>query len=150
MTYKLHPKAIDAISNLSVEDRYRHFLAKVADWRECYVSVTDRGVLMWPHPAFAERFFKKSREPELITLEALIQWLDSGSTRHSEIYVFPVSLNDDGYQVSWHQLQSDLVGELGTLGEDWGESDDDYSEPVFKLRADIELESQAGAKRNQL
>lgn len=147
MSYPLHPKAVDAIQKLTPDQRYQHFLARLVDWRECYGRLSTEEILLWPHPSFAEIFSPTESHRAFKLEELLDNLLLDGAI---QLRVFPTS-SDAGKLVDSTTLRTDVLAELTTLGEVWGEEDDEQAnaEMHLQLRANIELQQRVAQKQRK-
>ena len=130
MPYRLEEGQLDSLLALSSEDRYRHFLEKVADWEELWgardtdgwlVQATSDGqsyISLWPHPHFAIDAIKRhcpGNFEEEIDFEFLLnQWLPLLKQEGIKISVFP--------NRQWHSVlvdadkfEADLKTEISKL-----------------------------------
>lgn len=89
----MHPKQIENVLNLSSEERYQHFVNKVADWEEVWILIDADGhfltintdskeveyIPVWPHPEYAKVYAEglgQSLKPKLIELSVFMEkWL---------------------------------------------------------------------------
>lgn len=88
MPYRLEADEFGKIIALSSEERYQHFLKKVADWEELWALSDGEGwvvqatsdnrpyITLWPHPEFAKDAVKRflpGNEVEEIDFEFLLE-----------------------------------------------------------------------------
>lgn len=104
MTYQLNQQEYEALFAQPDMVRFKHFIARIADWEEVWglsnqsgwATVESEGrncIPFWPHPKYAEAFIKGdwlgfSAEP--IPLEAFIDnWLPGMQKDRVFIAIFP-------------------------------------------------------------
>ncbi len=127
MPYKILPKHFKATLELSNEDRYFHFIAKVVEYEELwgvkneegwFFSATAEGAEyfpVWPHPDYAEKVCKKNipgYEPELIDLGTLMEhWLPGMAKDGVKLAIFP--------EMNWQAMMLDAEVVLEDLSEQY-------------------------------
>ena len=105
MPYRLEEGQLEALLALPSEERYRHFLEKVADWEELWGARDEQGwlvqatsdgqtyITLWPHPSFAQdairRHFPGNFEEEIDFEFLLEQWLPLLKQESIKVSVFP-------------------------------------------------------------
>ncbi len=105
MPYRLEPNQLETLLALPSEERYRHFLEKVADWEELWgardkegwlVQATADGrtyISLWPHPEFVQDAIRRhlpGNFTEEIDFEFLLnEWLPLLRQENISISVFP-------------------------------------------------------------
>ena len=127
MPYQMRKPQSEQVLSLPAEQRYRHFLAKVADWQEIWTLRAPDGFVMfkddeerecipvWPHPDYAVASATGSWAactPEQLDLDAfLTRWIPGLDRDNRRVAVFPTPQNK-GVVVAPHRLQADLSEEL--------------------------------------
>lgn len=105
MSYRMHEKQIENVLALNSEERYLHFLNKVADWEQLWVlcdkddniftRATDEieYLPVWPHPAYAiesKNILDSELEPSEIKLDEFMgSWLQGLDSDGLKVGVFP-------------------------------------------------------------
>ncbi|OMH25277.1 hypothetical protein BGP75_26115 [Motiliproteus sp. MSK22-1] len=116
MPYRLEDGQLESLLALSSEERYRHFLEKVADWEQLWGARDEQGWLvqatstnqayisLWPHPAFAtdaiRRHFPGNFEEEIDFEYLLNEWLPLLKQENIKISIFP--------DRQWHSVLVDV------------------------------------------
>ncbi len=105
MPYRMHEKQIENVLALNSEERYLHFLNKVADWEQLWVlckkddNIFTRStdeieyLPVWPHPAYAnesKNIMDSELEPREIKLDEFMEsWLQGLESDGLKVGVFP-------------------------------------------------------------
>ena len=127
MGFEPNPKEMESVSSLKVEERYRHSVAKIADWEEVWGLADEQGWALlgdsqrnevfpiWPAKAYAKLWCKdvwESHDPKLIELDSWIDpWLVGLEEDGVKISVFP-TLDCKGIIVNPSGRRADLLEEL--------------------------------------
>ena len=105
MTYRINDKEVDNVLSLDGQERYKHFVKRVADWEEVWglrnndgwvTSENNEGeesIPFWPHPEYAHRCATgqwEGNQPTPIDLESFIEeWLPGLEGDAMLVAVFP-------------------------------------------------------------
>ncbi|HPM82187.1 MAG TPA: DUF2750 domain-containing protein [Candidatus Anammoximicrobium sp.] len=127
MPYQMSKPQFEEVLSLPAGQRYRHFIAKVADWQEIWTLRGPDGFVMfgdtdqreclpvWPHPDYAAALATDpwaACTPERLDLEAfLTRWIPGLARDNRRVAVFPTP-QAKGVVVEPQQLQADLSVEL--------------------------------------
>ncbi len=103
--YKMHEKQFEAIEALSNNDRFHHFISKVADWEQLWTVRNDEGFLVpvapegfeyfpiWPHPEYAQTItdinFPGHKVEEISIYDFLENWVPKLLDDKIKVAVFP-------------------------------------------------------------
>jgi hypothetical protein len=128
--YPLNPNQFASVSALAGPERYKHFVARVADWQlvwglkdqDGWVSAADDegnpGVPVWPHPQYALACASGAwagNSPAPIEVhEFLERWLPSMAEDGVLVAVFP-TITMRGIFVPALQLQQAIEDELSGI-----------------------------------
>lgn len=126
MPYKMNEQQLNAVLALNNEERYQHFVSKVADWEQLWgvrtndgwlVPATPEGVEyfpLWPHPEYAQRVADKNwpghKAEELNYAFLVSEGLEKLANDNVKVAVFP----DMAWQcilTDARQLLCDLLSE---------------------------------------
>jgi hypothetical protein len=115
------------VNALPAKERYGHFVAQVADWKQVWSLRTASGwvlvgdadgtecVPVWPHSRYARAFAEgpwEGAEPAAISVEVWVERWTKGITRDGRLVaVFPTPGNQ-GIVVSAERLCDDLRDQL--------------------------------------
>ncbi|WP_165840090.1 DUF2750 domain-containing protein [Motiliproteus coralliicola] len=124
MPYKMNEQQFQAVNDLSDDERYRHFISKVADWQQVWGVRNSEGWLtpatpddldyfpFWPHPEYAQRIADEhwpGHEAEEFDYEFLItEGLEQLSNDGMKVAVFP-NLGWQCLVLDAKQLLNDLL-----------------------------------------
>ncbi len=105
MPYSMNEMQMDNVLALNSEERYLHFLNKVADWEQLWILCDDEGhiytrstdeieyLTVWPHPVYAKEFEKVidvNLDVSEITLNEFMEnWLPGLESDDLKVGVFP-------------------------------------------------------------
>lgn len=125
--YKLNQQQFAAVLRLPGDERYRHFIARVADWEEIWALKSEDGFVsladdeghaclpVWPHPDYAVALATEDwsgSSPSLIKLAHFLEkWVEGMSRDGVHVAVFP-NRAGRGVVVAPDRLKSDLETEL--------------------------------------
>lgn len=132
MPYKTNPKQYEAVIGLPADQRYQHFIGRVADWEEMWSLknadgwvglANDEGqecIPLWPHPDYAAALATgdwADCSPVRIGLDAFLnRWVEGMNEDSVHVAVFP-NLDERGVVVPPDRLKSDLEAELEKFGD---------------------------------
>ena len=127
MTYKMNKQQFDQVLSLPVIERYKHFVARVADWQEVWTLKAPDGfvrfaddagqqcVPVWPHPDYATALATESWSncrPESLDITSFVEkWIPGMIKDKVMVVVFPTP-KQKGIVVEPGKLQTDLSEEL--------------------------------------
>jgi len=127
VTYKMNKTQYEQVISLPAQQRFDHFISKVADWQEVWTLKSPEGFVtmgddenhvcipLWPHPDYAIALAKDSWstcQPEMIDLESFIKRWIPGMTKDNRLAaVFPTPLQK-GVVVSSALLKEAILNEL--------------------------------------
>jgi len=120
------------VTSLTGQERYSHFVRRVADWEELWGLRTSEGWVMvgddsgnqmipvWPHERYAKSYAIDDwadATPTVIELEAwMARWLPGMTRDGVQVAVFPVTSEKmSGVVVLPERLRKDLEAELEKL-----------------------------------
>ena len=117
----------DQVTSLSAQERYDHFIGKVADWEELWTLKSSDGFVMfsdssgrecipvWPHPDYAADLAKGSWNdcvPEKLDLNYFLdKWIPGLIHDNRKVIVFPTAKNEGGL-IDPDDLKEDLEKEV--------------------------------------
>ncbi len=123
MPYKMNEQQFNAVLALTNDERYQHFVSRVADWQQLWgvrtkdgwlIPVTPEGVEyfpLWPHPEYAQRVADENwpgHEAEQLDYELLISGgLDKLGNDNIKVAIFP--------NMAWQCILSDARQLLSDL-----------------------------------
>jgi len=127
MPYKMNQPQFDRVVSLPAQERYAHFISKVADCQQLWTLKGPDGFVMfgddsgqqcvpvWPHPDYAAALAKDSWSdcsPDELDLEAFMsRWIPGIAKDRYMVAVFPTP-EEKGIVVDPRRLQEDLSAEL--------------------------------------
>ena len=105
MPYVMNEKQFESVQSLDSNDRFQHFVSKVADWEQLWTVKNDEGWLVpvapegfeyfpvWPHPEYAQKItdlnFPGHKAEEISLQEFLSHWLPLLQDDDVKVAVFP-------------------------------------------------------------
>lgn len=123
MPYSMNEIQMENVLSLSSEERYLHFLNKVADWEQLWILCDSEGHIytrstseieylsVWPHPTYADKFESAIDEnlgvSEIPLNEFMDKWLPGLESDGLQVGVFP-----DSEGKVWIIEPKDLLAEL--------------------------------------
>jgi hypothetical protein len=127
MPYEMNQAQFDQVISLSAEERYSHFISKVADWQQLWTLKGPDGFVLfggdadqqcvpvWSHPDYATALAKDAWSdcsPHELNLEAFMsRWIPGMSKDNRMVAVFPTP-EGKGTVVDPQRLEEDLSVEL--------------------------------------
>jgi len=122
----MHPKHYENVLALTSEERYDHFLVKVADWEQLWSLYSKEGWLerttpegvkyisVWPHPDYAKEiakeYYPEHIEKEISLKKFMNEWLPKLENDNIKIGVFP-SQDGTNWLISPKELLEDIKSE---------------------------------------
>jgi hypothetical protein len=126
----MNKSQFDAVIRLPGPDRYKHFIARIADWAQVWtLKQTDGFVTMgddeghvcvplWPHPDYAAALatgeWSACRPEEIDLVSFKDKWINGMIKDGYFVAVFPTP-QEKGVVVSPERLQEDLTDELSRI-----------------------------------
>ena len=126
MPYKMNEAQFDAVVALPAQERYDHFISKVADWEELWTLRDETGFVLfqddagsecipvWPHPDYAAALARGRWEectPARLDLESFTtEWIPGAAEEGRVFAAFPTP-DKRGPIVSPGRLRDDLETE---------------------------------------
>lgn len=130
MTYKLNRVQFDSVVKLAGPERYKHFIARIADWRQVWTLKQPDGfvtlgddeghvcVPLWPHADYAKALASgdwTTCVPVNVDLDSFKEkWLPGLLRDKYFLAVFPTP-DQKGVVVSPERLAADLREELAKI-----------------------------------
>ncbi len=128
MPYKMHPKQFDNVIVMSSNERYEHFITKVADWEQLWILVSEdecfytrmvenefEYLSVWPHPVYAEAVNSEYdlglTIKEIAVDEFLERWIPLLNEKSLKVGVFP-DLKGTVWIIDPDELSGEISGEM--------------------------------------
>jgi len=105
MPYRMNAQQFENVLALSSEDRFIHFIGKVADWQELWgITIDDNWMIpkkpdgpnyipVWPHPEYAEKVsndrYPESKTKKLEVVDFIENWIPIFDENNVTIAIFP-------------------------------------------------------------